>query len=173
MPEFEEKIFDPHAERRTQAVSRCFERGYHLGPNSDGQCLDCGRRGGIPFRAEIDALPPRLVYTKLPDVVAHNPNATYEELMAERAMTPEQHRAAQKARAEKIAAGPVSDTVAEELPPATPAVDTKITIDSSVPNGTTRPDFTAPAVEVEAEAVEAEREAELDNENSEASKEAQ
>jgi hypothetical protein len=97
-------VHDSHPQTRTASRSRCFERGYHRGPDHEGQCLDCGGRAGLSFRTEAEIPKARPVYDERPKVVAHNEHATFDELMAERGLTPEEHAKAQAERA-KILAG--------------------------------------------------------------------
>lgn len=107
---------DTHQENRTSARSRCFERGYHRGPDHEGLCEDCGARGGLGFKSNEEIPRAKVAYDHRPPVIAHNPEANFEELMRERGMTPDEHRAAQKARADIIAgaAGPEIKLTPEE-----------------------------------------------------------
>lgn len=94
---------DTHKENRTTTRSRCYERGFHRGPDMEGLCEDCGARGGIGFKSNEEIPVARIEYDRVPPVVAHNPDASWEELMAERGLTAEQHKAAQLERAKKLA----------------------------------------------------------------------
>lgn len=91
------KITDTHQQARTSARSRCFTRGFHQGPDEQGLCLDCGARGGLGFKSaeqvNLEAPQGRPVHTVPASIIAHNPNATWEDLMEERGLTPEEHAA--------------------------------------------------------------------------------
>lgn len=92
--------FQTHPNMRTEALAKCYERKYHLADPNQPQpwiCQDCGEPSDsehrMPWRDPKYAVPPKVMHTNVPDELTHNPNASYEERMAERAKTPEERKA--------------------------------------------------------------------------------
>lgn len=94
------KIHETHPNERQYALGKCYQRGYHLGQANGiggfGSCVDCsapGAPGGLTFK-DVSLEPDRRpVHTEIPDVLTHNPDAGFAELMAARMETAQERDA--------------------------------------------------------------------------------
>ena len=100
-------VHDTHPQGRSGVRSACYQRGFHYGePSANGgfsECVDCGTHampGGLTFRDVAQDVSRRMVHTEIPEVLTHNPNASFPELMAERMKTTEERAASRKGNAE-------------------------------------------------------------------------